>query len=296
MTVSKTINASATDSVAQVIERISSSSVYDVAEVSALTYARRLSSRLENKLWIKREDQQSVFSFKLRGAYNKISHLDEMQRQAGVIAASAGNHAQGVALSAQRLEISAQIVMPQTTPRIKVDAVQALGGDVVLHGDTYDEACAHAYEIARSTQRVFIHPYDDIEVIAGQGTIGKEILEQFSKHFSEKIDAIFVPVGGGGLIAGIAAWIKTHSPTTKVIGVEPEDAATLYAAMKAGERTVLPQVGIFVDGVAVKQIGEITFKIAKELVDEVLLVSIDEICAAIKDIFDRRESSTPRAG
>lgn len=296
MTVSKTINASGADSVAQLVERIASSSVYDVAEVTALTYARRLSGRMENKLWIKREDQQSVFSFKLRGAYNKISHLDEMQRHAGVIAASAGNHAQGVALSAQRLKINAQIVMPQTTPRIKVEAVQALGAEVVLYGDTYDEACAHAYEIARTTQRVFIHPYDDIEVIAGQGTIGKEILEQFSKHFSQKIDAIFVPVGGGGLIAGVAAWIKTYSPTTKVIGVEPEDAPTLHAAMKAGERTVLPQVGIFVDGVAVKQIGEITFSIAKELVDEVLLVSIDEICAAIKDIFDETRVVSEPAG
>ena len=296
MTVSKTINASAENNVAQLIERIASASVYDVAEVTALNYARRLSDRLENDLWIKREDQQSVFSFKLRGAYNKISHLDDRQRQAGVIAASAGNHAQGVALSAQRLEINAQIVMPQTTPRIKVDAVQALGAEVVLHGDTYDEACAHAYEVARSTQRVFIHPYDDLEVIAGQGTIGKEILEQFSKHFTRQIDAVFVPVGGGGLIAGVAAWIKTNSPNTKVIGVEPEDAATLHAAMKAGERTVLPQVGIFVDGVAVKQIGEITYKFAKELVDEVLLVSIDEICASIKDIFDETRVVSEPAG
>ena len=296
MAISKKINGFAAESVAQLIELIGSASVYDIAEVTALSYAKRLSTRIGNKLWLKREDQQSVFSFKLRGAYNKISHLDSNQRATGIIAASAGNHAQGVALSAQRLELSAQIVMPQTTPRIKVEAVQALGAEVVLFGDTYDEACAQAYEIARETKRVFIHPYDDLEVIAGQGTVGKEILEQFNKHFDEQIDAVFVPVGGGGLIAGIAAWIKTHSPSTKIIGVEPEDAATLHAAMKAGERVVLPQVGIFADGVAVKQIGEVTYPIAEQFVDEVLLVSIDEICAAIKDVFDETRVVSEPAG
>ena len=296
MTISKANNASSSNSAGHLLELIATTSVYDVAEVSALSYARRLSARLTNKLWLKREDQQSVFSFKLRGAYNKIAGLSSEQRAAGVIAASAGNHAQGVALAAQRLNISAQIVMPQTTPKIKVDSVQALGAEVVLFGDTYDEACAHAYDVARTTKRVFIHPYDDIEVIAGQGTIGKEILEQFGEHFEEQINAVFVPVGGGGLIAGVAAWIKEHSPQTKIIGVEPEDAGTLYAAMKAGERAILPQVGIFADGVAVKQIGEITFPIAKRCVDEVLLVSIDEICAAIKDIFDETRVVSEPAG
>ena len=229
---------------------ISNASVYDVAEISALNFAKSLSKRLENNIWLKREDQQSVFSFKLRGAYNKISHLDDDQKAAGIIAASAGNHAQGVALAAQRLKINAQIIMPVTTPAIKVDSVRAMGAEVVLSGDNYDEACEYAYELAEQTKRVFIHPYDDVEVIAGQGTIGKELLDQFK----EEIDAVFVPVGGGGLIAGVAAWIKQHSPKTKVIGVEPEDASTLYSAIKAGDRVVLPQVGIFADGVAVKQI------------------------------------------
>lgn len=279
-------------SLTQVNEMISNASVYDVAEISALNFAKSLSKRLDNKVWLKREDQQSVFSFKLRGAYNKISHLDDSQKAAGIIAASAGNHAQGVALAAQRLKINAQIIMPVTTPAIKVDSVRAMGADVILSGDNYDEACEYAYELADQTKRVFIHPYDDVEVIAGQGTIGKELLDQFQ----DDIDAVFVPVGGGGLIAGVAAWIKQHSPKTKVIGVEPEDASTLYSALKAGDRVVLPQVGIFADGVAVKQIGENTFKIAKDHVDEVILVSIDEICAAIKDIFDDTRVVSEAAG
>ena len=279
-------------SVTQVNEMISNASVYDVAEVSALHLARLLSKRLGNNIWFKREDQQSVFSFKLRGAYNKISHLNESQKQAGIIAASAGNHAQGVALSAQRLNIKATIVMPVTTPSIKVDSVRAMGAEVVLQGDNYDEACTHAYKIADDTNKVFIHPYDDVEVIAGQGTIGKELLEQFDGQ----IDAVFVPVGGGGLIAGVAVWIKQHSPNTKVIGVEPEDAATLYSAMQVGERVELPQVGIFADGVAVKKIGENTFELAKKYVDEVILVSIDELCAGIKDIFDDTRVVSEPAG
>ena len=265
----------------QINRMISNSSVYDVAHVSALDFAKLLSTRLNNQVWLKREDQQSVFSFKLRGAYNKINNLDQEQRDAGVIAASAGNHAQGVALSAQKLNINAQIVMPVTTPSIKVDSVRAMGAEVILSGDNYDEACAYAYQAAEKSNRTFIHPYDDVEVIAGQGTIGKELLEQFQGD----IDAVFIPVGGGGLIAGMACWIKEYSPKTKIIGVEPEDAATLYSAMQAGKRVELSQVGIFADGVAVKQIGENTFKVAKHLVDEVVLVSIDELCAAIKDVF-----------
>ncbi len=271
---------------------ISNASVYDVAEISALNFAKSLSKRLDNNIWLKREDQQSVFSFKLRGAYNKISHLDDDQKASGIIAASAGNHAQGVALAAQRLQISAKIIMPVTTPGIKVDSVKSMGAEVILSGDNYDEACSYAYELAEQTKRVFIHPYDDIEVIAGQGTIGKELLEQFQGD----IDAVFVPVGGGGLIAGVAAWIKQYSPNTKVIGVEPEDASTLYSAMQAGERVVLPQVGIFADGVAVKQIGMNTFELAKDNVDEVILVSIDEICAAIKDVFDDTRVVSEAAG
>ena len=279
-------------SVTQVNEMISNASVYDVADISALNLAKSLSKRLDNNIWLKREDQQSVFSFKLRGAYNKISRLDDVQKAAGIIAASAGNHAQGVALAAQRLKINAKIIMPVTTPAIKVDSVKSMGAEVVLSGDNYDEACSYAYQLAEETKRVFIHPYDDIEVIAGQGTIGKELLEQFQGD----IDAVFVPVGGGGLIAGVAAWIKQHSPSTKVIGVEPEDASTLYSAMQAGERVVLPQVGIFADGVAVKQIGVNTFELAKGNVDEVILVSIDEICAAIKDIFDDTRVVSEAAG
>ena len=271
---------------------ISNASVYDVAEVSDLHIAKLLSKRLDNNIWLKREDQQSVFSFKLRGAYNKISHLDETQQKAGIIAASAGNHAQGVALAAQRLNISAAIVMPVTTPSIKVDSVRAMGAEVILQGDNYDEACTHAYQLADETNKVFIHPYDDVEVIAGQGTIGKEILEQFKG----RIDAIFVPVGGGGVIAGVAAWIKQYSPQTKIIGVEPEDAATLYSAMQAGERVELAQVGIFADGVAVKKIGKNTYEMAKDLVDEVILVSIDELCAGIKDIFDDTRVVSEPAG
>lgn len=279
-------------SVTQVTEMISNASVYEVADVSALHLANLLTKRLKNNIWFKREDQQCVFSFKLRGAFNKISHLHDDEKAAGIIAASAGNHAQGVALAAQRLNIDAKIVMPVTTPRIKVDAVMAMGAQVILSGDNYDEACSYAYELAEASNRTFIHPYDDIEVIAGQGTIGKELLEQFQGE----IDAVFVPVGGGGLIAGVAAWLKQHSPNTRVIGVEPEDAPTLYSALKANERVVLPQVGIFADGVAVKQIGAYTYDLAKNLVDEVILVSIDEICAAIKDIFDDTRVVSEAAG
>jgi threonine dehydratase len=277
---------------AQLIRMIADAQVYDVAQVSPMTYARLLSERLGNHIWMKREDQQSVFSFKLRGAYNKIRNLTQEQRQAGIIAASAGNHAQGVALAAQRLNIDAQIIMPLTTPRIKVDSVRALAADVVLAGDNYDEACEHAYQVAEESGRIFIHPYDDIEVIAGQGTVGKEIIEQFDG----KIDAIFVPAGGGGLIAGVATWVKHYSPQTKIIGVEPEDAATLHVAMEAGKRTMLSQVGIFADGVAVKQIGEVTFEVVKDLVDEVILLTVDEICAAIKDIFDETRVVSEPAG
>lgn len=291
MTTSK-ITTQAID-MANLLGMIENAKVYDVAEVSALSRAERLSTRLNNTVLLKREDQQSVFSFKLRGAYNKISGLSEQQRKNGVIAASAGNHAQGVALAAKRLGIVAQIIMPQTTPSIKVEGVRAHGAEVILFGDAYDNAYEHACELAQATNKSFIHPYNDLEVIAGQGTIGKEILQQLGNNM---VDAIFVPVGGGGLIAGVAAWVKEHAPGIKIIGVEPEDAPTLHAAMQAGRRIILPQVGIFADGVAVKQIGELTYEIAKDLVDEVVLVKVDEMCAAIKDIFDDTRVVSEPAG
>jgi len=277
---------------AQVVEAISAAKVYEIAEVSALHPSKQLSKKLNNNILLKREDQQTVFSFKLRGAYNKISHLNQAQLEAGIIAASAGNHAQGVALSANKLGINAKIVMPVTTPSIKVDSVRAWGAEVILLGDNYDEACEYAYQIADQTGRTFIHPYDDLQVIAGQGTVGKELLDQ-SEH---QLDAIFVPVGGGGLIAGVAAWVKYYSPQTKIIGVEPEEASTLYSALDAQQRVVLEQVGIFADGVAVKQIGENTFNIARRCVDEVILVSVDELCAAIKDIFEETRVVSEPAG
>lgn len=266
--------------------------VYDVAQETPLEKAAGLSRRLENTVLLKREDMQQVFSFKLRGAYNKIIHLSEEARQKGVIAASAGNHAQGVALASARLGLHAVIVMPRTTPGIKVNSVKQHNAEVVLHGNTYDDAYVHARELAAKRDLTFIHPYDDEEVIAGQGTIAMEILNQRT----ESLNAIFVPVGGGGLIAGITAYIKSVKPTIKIIGVEPEDAACLYQALKHDERVILEQVGIFADGVAVRQVGEHPFKIARKYVDEVLLVSTDEICAAIKDIFDDTRSITEPAG
>lgn len=274
------------------IKKILSARVYDVAIESPLEQAQRLSARLQNRIWMKREDLQPVFSFKLRGAYNKLYQLSRKMPLKGVIAASAGNHAQGVALAASRMGVAAVIVMPQTTPRIKVDAVRALGAKTILHGDTYDEAYEYAVALGEKDKLEFIHPYDDPDVIAGQGTVGVEILRQHA----EEIDAIFIPVGGGGLIAGVAAYVKYLRPQTKIIGVEPEDAACLAEALKKNRRVVLDQVGIFADGVAVRQIGKETFRIAKELVDEVITVTTDEICAAIKDIFDDTRSITEPAG
>ncbi len=274
------------------IEKILRAKVYDVAIETPLDFARLLSKRLENKVFLKREDLQPVFSFKLRGAYNKIASLTEQQRAKGVIAASAGNHAQGVALSAKKLGIKALIVMPKTTPEIKVEAVKGWGAKTILFGDSYDDALAHAKEIEKQKGMIFVHPYDDPEVIAGQGTIAMEILRQHTAT----IDAIFVPVGGGGLIAGIAAYIKFVSPATKVIGVEPDDADCLNRALKAKRRVKIKQVGLFADGVAVKQVGREPFKLAEKYVDEVVTVSIDEICAAIKDIFDDTRAVAEPAG
>ncbi len=274
------------------IKKILTARVYDVAIESPLDVMSRLSRRLNNRVLLKREDLQPVFSFKLRGAYNKMANLPRTALDKGVICASAGNHAQGVALAAQRLGIKATIVMPRTTPAIKVQAVRDRGGKIVLHGDTYDEAYQHARQLEADKGLTFIHPYDDPDVIAGNGTIGMEILRQHP----DPIEAIFIAVGGGGLIAGIASYVKFLRPEIKIIGVEPEDAASMYEALKHDRRITLDQVGIFTDGVAVRQVGEETFRLARALVDEMVVVSIDEICAATKDIFDDTRSIAEPAG
>ncbi len=269
--------------------RIEAARVYDVASVSALELAPKLSQRLDNRVLFKREDQQSVYSFKLRGAYNKIVKLTPEQRARGVVTASAGNHAQGVALAARHLGLAAHIVMPRTTPALKVESVRALGGKAILHGDAYDDAREHAEQLVTEKGWTMVHPYDDPEVIAGQGTIGLELLQQCAE-----LDAVFVPVGGGGLLAGVAVAIKSVKPKIKIIAVEPEDSNCFTAALEAGRRVVLPQVGLFADGVAVRQIGEETFRVARHLVDGTVLVSVDEICAATRDIFyDRRALPEP---
>ncbi|MCF6236017.1 MAG: threonine ammonia-lyase, biosynthetic [Gammaproteobacteria bacterium] len=274
------------------LEKILKAPVYDIAKETPLEYAPKLSMRSDNHILLKREDLQPVFSFKLRGAYNKIVSLSPAEKEKGVIAASAGNHAQGVALSAQKLNIKAVVVMPKTTPDIKVAAVRNLGTQVILFGDSYDEAYSHAKELAESGAMTFIHPYDDPEVIAGQGTIAMEIIRQHSGD----LHAIFIPVGGGGLIAGISAYIKHLYPNIKIIGVEPEDAACLHNALQSNRRIKLKQVGLFADGVAVRQIGKEPFRIARQTVDEVILANTDEICAAIKDIFDDTRSIVEPAG
>ncbi len=274
------------------IERILKARVYDVAIETPLDHAPRLSHRLDNRVMLKREDLQPVFSFKLRGSYNKIAHLSESVARRGVICASAGNHAQGVALAAQRRGIPAIIVMPQTTPSIKVSAVRNLGGEVVLHGDDYDSAYEHAQTIVRERNLAFVHPFDDPDVIAGQGTIAAEILRQSRGD----LDAIFVPVGGGGLISGIAVYAKYLNPKIKIIGVEPVDAAAMHDSLRARKRVVLDRVGIFADGVAVKKVGEETFRLCREHVDEVVLVDTDEICAGIQDIFEDTRSIVEGAG
>ncbi len=274
------------------LERILTAQVYDVAVETPLDTANNLSARLENRFLIKREDMQSVFSFKLRGAYNKMAKLPKASLEHGVIAASAGNHAQGVALAAQKLGVPATIVMPVTTPAIKVQAVAARGAQVVLYGDAYDEAYAHSQELAKQNGLTFVHPYDDPDVIAGQGTIAMEILRQQPMP----IHAIFVPVGGGGLIAGIAVYIKRLHPEIRIIGVEPVDADAMHRSLEAGKRVKLDQVGLFADGVAVKLVGEETFRLCSEFVDEIVLVSNDEICAAIKDVFEDTRSILEPAG
>ncbi|MBI5898020.1 MAG: threonine ammonia-lyase, biosynthetic [Rhodocyclales bacterium] len=277
------------------LEKILNARVYDVAIETPLEVAPILSARSGNRILFKREDMQPVFSFKLRGAYNKIAHLPPAQRKRGVICASAGNHAQGVALSAQKLGCRAVIVMPVTTPAIKIDAVKKHGGamvEVVLAGDSYDAAYAHALELEKQEKLSFVHPFDDPDVIAGQGTIGMEILRQHP----DPIDAVFCCVGGGGLIAGVAAYIKRLRPGTKVIGVEAMDADAMDRSLKAGRRVRLESVGLFADGAAVKYVGQETFRLCQEYVDEMVLVDTDAICAAIKDVFEDTRSILEPAG
>ena len=276
----------------QYIRKILAASIYDVAVETPLHIAPFLSERLGNNIWVKREDEQPVYSFKIRGAYNKVRQLSEKEKAAGVVCASAGNHAQGLALASKELGIKATIVMPRTTPDIKVKSCKARGAKVVLHGDTFDEAFAHSQKLVEEKGLTYIHPYDDPEVIAGQGTIGMEILRQLNGP----IDAIFVPVGGGGIVAGIAAYVKFLRPDIKVIGVESTESACLHAALEAGRRVTLPHVGIFADGVAVAQIGKNTWDVARHFVDEVITCTPDELCAAIKDIFDDTRAVCEPAG
>ncbi len=274
------------------LERILKARVYDVAQETPLELAPNLSARLNNRLLLKREDMQSVFSFKLRGAYNKMAQLSPELLAQGVIAASAGNHAQGVALSARELGTKAIIVMPVTTPLVKVNAVKMRGGEVILHGDTYDDAYAHARQLEAEKNLTFIHPFDDPDVIAGQGTIGMEILRQYQKP----IHAIFVAIGGGGLISGIAAYVKRLRPEIKIIGVEPVDSDAMSRSLQAGHRVRLDQVGLFADGVAVREVGQETFRLCQQYVDEILLVDTDNTCAAIKDVFEDTRSILEPAG
>ena len=274
------------------IKKILSARVYDVAIESPLDAMPRMSKRLGRPVLLKREDLQPVFSFKLRGAYNKMSGLSQDERDRGVICASAGNHAQGVALAAAKLGARAVIVMPRTTPAIKVDACRARGAEVILHGDAFDEALAEALRLEREQGLTFLHPFDDPDVIAGQGTIGMEILHQHSGP----IEAIFVPVGGGGLAAGIATFVKYLRPETKVIGVEPDDAACMAEALKADDRVTLPSVGLFADGVAVRQAGRETFRLCREHLDGVITVDTDAMCAAVKDVFDDTRAISEPSG
>lgn len=274
------------------IKSILDARVYDVARETPIHAAGLVSRRLDNQVWLKREDLQPVFSFKLRGAYCKMSRLSPEQLSCGVIAASAGNHAQGVAMAAQKLRVKATIVMPRTTPQIKVDAVRSLGAKVLLHGDSYDDAALHAQGLVKSKGMTYVHPFDDKDVIAGQGTVGMEIVRQ---HQSP-LDALFVPVGGGGLLAGVSAYVNYVWPQTRIIGVEPEDAACLQLALARGRRDTLSEVGLFADGCAVAQIGKEPFRVIRKTVDEVITVSTDEMCAAIKDIFEDTRSIAEPAG
>jgi len=274
------------------LQRILTARVYDVAIETSLEPARTLSRRLGHHVLLKREDQQPVFSFKLRGAYNKMVNLSPEALARGVICASAGNHAQGVALSARKLGCHATIVMPVTTPKLKVDAVRALGGDVVLHGESYSDAHGHAKQLESERGLTFVHPFDDPDVIAGQGTVAMEILRQHQGP----LDAVFVAIGGGGLIAGVASYIKAVRPEIRVIGVQMNDSDAMLRSVQAGRRVTLDDVGLFSDGTAVKLVGEETFRVARELVDEFVVVDTDAVCAAIKDVFQDTRSILEPAG
>ncbi|MFC3283849.1 threonine ammonia-lyase, biosynthetic [Litchfieldella rifensis] len=274
------------------VKKILQARVYDAARETPISSASFLSRRLHNQILIKREDLQPVYSFKIRGAYNKMVQLSDAQKAKGVITASAGNHAQGVAMAAKLIGVKAVIVMPRITPEIKVQAVRARGAKVVLKGDAFSAAAAHVQELIAEHGYTYIPPFDDIDVIAGQGSIGVEILRQHSG----RLDAVFVPVGGGGLIAGVAAYIKYLRPDVKVIGVESEDSACFKAALEAGERVILDQVGVFAEGVAVAQVGEVPFALARDLVDDVITVNADEMCAAVKDIFDDTRAVSETSG
>ncbi len=274
------------------LNKIKTSLVYDVAKITPLELQPNLSKRIQNKVLLKREDMQPVFSFKLRGAYNKMAHLPADVLARGVIAASAGNHAQGVALSAQKLGCRAVIVMPTTTPLIKINAVKGRGAEVVLFGDSYSDAYTRALELEKTEGLTFVHPYDDPDVIAGQGTIGMEILNEHP----EPIEAIFCCVGGGGLLAGVAAYVKALRPEIKVIGVEAKDSEAMTESLKQGQRVILEQVGLFADGAAVKQVGVHTFALCQQYVDEMIVVDNDAICAAIKDVFEDTRSILEPAG
>jgi len=274
------------------LKRILTARVYDVAIESPLDHAPQVSARIGNKVLLKREDTQPVFSFKLRGAYNKMAALSPAELKRGVIAASAGNHAQGVALSASRMGCRAVIVMPETTPEVKIEAVRRLGGEVVLAGDSYSDAFDHATELQKREKLTFVHPFDDPDVIAGQGTIGMEILRQQP----DPIEAIFVPVGGGGLIAGVAAYVKELRPDVKVIGVQSEDSCAMARSIKAGRRLRLGDVGLFADGTAVKYVGAETFRVVNKYVDDFVLVDTDAVCAAIKDVFQDTRSVLEPSG
>jgi len=276
----------------QLLREILTSRVYEAARETPLDPAPRLSARIGNDVLLKREDLQPVFSFKIRGAYNRIARLSETERQRGVVAASAGNHAQGVAFSARRLGLRAVIVMPQTTPEIKVEAVRAFGADVVLVGDHYAEAQRFAEQVSRDNGQIFVHPFDDPLVIAGQGTVAVELMNQAPRDLA----AVFVPVGGGGLIAGMATYLKAVRPDIQIIGVEPVDADAMARSLAAGQRVRLDTVGMFADGVAVQQVGEHTFAIVRDTVSEIVRVTNDEICGAIKDVFDDTRTIVEPAG
>ncbi len=273
------------------IRDILSARVYDVAKNTQLDYLHLLSQQLHTHIWLKREDLQPIFSFKIRGAFNRIFQLSEEERAKGVICASAGNHAQGVALSGRHLNLKTTIVMPTSAPALKVNACKAMGAEVILYGNNFDEAYEHARYLAEQEGKTFIHPFDDLAVIAGQGTIGKELLDQ-----KPDLDAIFIPVGGGGLIAGVAAYVKFIAPNCKIIGVEPEESASMLVSLQENQRVKLAQVGSFADGTAVKLVGEKTFEICQKYVDDIVTVSTDELCAAMKDIFNNTRALSEPSG